>query len=189
MSAECYSDTKEVTVKKQVSTDDKTRKIQNKGQQSKKMKERVNKNKPLKVPRTVPKKDHCQRVTYLYKVGSLMLSKQLEKYGSETASKSVDTLSRKYFNHMDLVSKKAVLKLHPDMKRTLCKQCSRLLVEGVTCSTRVVNKSKKRLPHCDVLELTCTCGTAKRFPVGMDPEYTLFSEKDTVLYEMEDRAR
>lgn len=188
MSVADASTSKEVTDKKWAPNDKGARKSQNKGQQSNKMKGKVNKSKPLKIPGTIPKKDHCQRVTYLYKIGSLMLSKQLENYGSEAASKSVDTLSRKYLNHMDLVSKKAVLKLHPDMKRTMCKECSRLLVDGVTCTARLENKSKRRLPHCDVLEFTCTCGTTKRFPVGKDPEYTLFSEKDSVLYEMGDRA-
>lgn len=188
MSVADASGSKKVTDEKWTRNDKGAGKSQNKSQQSKKMKGKVNKNRPLKVPVTIPKKDHCQRVTYLYKVGSLMLSKQLEKYDSEAASKSVDTLSRKYLNHMNLVSKKAVLKLHPDMKRTLCKQCSRLLVEGVTCTIRLENKSKKQLPHCDVLEFTCTCGTTKRFPVGKDPGYTLFSEKESVLYEMGDRA-
>lgn len=150
--------------------------------QGKKVKGKVSKT--PKVPGNVPKKDHYHRVTYLYKVGSLMLSKQLENYDEEMTNKSVDTLSRIYLNHMDVVSKKAVLKLHPDMKRTMCKQCSRLLVEGVTCTVRMVNNSKKKLQHCDVLEMTCICGTTKRFPVGRDPQYTLFSEKESVLYEM-----
>lgn len=137
-----------------------------------------------RIPNSIPKKDHHQRVTYLYKLGSLMTFKQVESNISSEKRKSTDSLARLYLNHMDLVSKKAVLKLHPDIKRTVCKRCSRLLINGLTSTTRISNDSKKMLSYCDVLEIECQCGYLKRFPIGKDLGYTLFSEKDEVLHEI-----
>lgn len=144
---------------------------------------KVKKSKAPRIPSTIPKKDHCQRVTYLYKIGSMMASNQLY-YNKTISNKSIDSLSRMYLNHMDLVSKKAVLKLHPDIKRTICKKCSRLQIDGYTASTTIINESIKKLPYCDVLEKKCVCGQSKRFPIGKDEGYTLFSEKESVLYEI-----
>lgn len=144
------------------------------------------KSKTPRIPNTIPKKDHCQRVTYLYKIGSMMASNQLY-YNKTESNKSIDSLSRMYLNHMDLVSKKAVLKLHPDIKRTICKKCSRLQIDGYTTTTRIINESNKQLPHCNILEKKCVCGQNKRFPIGKDEEYILFSEKDSVLYEIENK--
>ena len=155
--------------------------------QNKKQQKQKQKHKQPRVPTSVPKKDHHQRVTYLYKLGNMMAFKQLQRELSNPNKASTDTLSRMYLNHMDLVSKKAVLKLHPDIKRTVCKNCSRLQIEGVTSTMRIDNTSKKELAHCDVLEHTCICGNAKRFPVGKDPSYTLFSEREDVLHEMAPR--
>lgn len=155
------------------------KKIQNQSKKSGKQ------GKQAKIPNTIPKKDHHQRVSYLYKLGALMTFKRVESDLNNEIEKSTDTLARAYLNHMDLVSKKAVLKLHPDVKRTVCKKCNRLLIDGLTSSTRLVNESKKGLPHCDVLTNICQCGNTKRFPIGKDPEYTLFSEKESVLFEIE----
>jgi ribonuclease P protein subunit RPR2 len=144
------------------------------------------KNKQPRVPTMIPKKDHHQRVTYLYKLGTLMSYKQLEDSCSSIEDKkSTDTLSRAYINHMNLVSKKSVLKLHPDIKRTICKQCSRLLNVGITSEIRIVNNSKKQLSHCDLLEMKCICGCIKRFPIGKNPDYTLFTEREDIIHDME----
>ncbi|KAG0673361.1 hypothetical protein C6P40_002469 [Pichia californica] len=145
-----------------------------------------NKSKTPRIPSSIPKKDHFQRVTYLYEVGAMMTGKQIENSQSKNA-KSIDTISRMCLNHMNLVSKKAVLKLHPDIKRTICKKCLRLQVDGFTTKTRIKNDSKKQLLSCDVLEKECICGVSKRYPIGRDEEYTLFSEKSSVLFEMENK--
>lgn len=138
-----------------------------------------------RIPSSVPKKDHHQRVTYLYKLGSILAFKQSQFNLPVEKKRATEVLSRAYLNHMDLVSKKAVLKLHPDIKRTICKKCNRLLIDGLTSKTRMKNNSRNKLPHCDILEISCECGSVKRFPVGKDPEYELFSEKETVLHQVE----
>lgn len=157
------------------------KKIEKQGKNKNKNK---SKNKEPKIPTIIPKKDHHERVTYLYKLGTLMAFKQFEAHSNQKR-KSLDALSRKFLNHMDLVSKKAVLKLHPNIKRTICKKCSRLLINGLSSSTRIKNDSKEHLSHCDILEMKCKCGCIKRFPIGKNPEYTLFTERDDIIFDTE----
>ncbi|KAG8167337.1 hypothetical protein KVR01_003026 [Diaporthe batatas] len=65
------------------------------------------------------------------------------------------------------VSLKSQIRVSPAMKRTICKFCDTLLVEGQTCTSTVENTSKgRRKPWADVLVITChTCHHAKRSPV------------------------
>lgn len=65
------------------------------------------------------------------------------------------------------VSLKSQIRVSPAMKRSICKFCDTLLVEGQTCTSTVENTSKGgRKPWADVLVMTChTCHHAKRFPV------------------------
>lgn len=65
------------------------------------------------------------------------------------------------------VSLKSQIRVSPAMKRSICKFCDALLVEGQTCTSTVENASKGgRKPWADVLVMTChTCHHAKRFPV------------------------
>lgn len=66
------------------------------------------------------------------------------------------------------VSLKSQIRVSPAMKRTICKFCDTLLVEGQTCASTVENPSKGgRKPWADVLVMTChTCHHVKRFPVN-----------------------
>lgn len=65
------------------------------------------------------------------------------------------------------VSLKSQIRVSPAMKRSICKFCDTLLVEGQTCTSTVENTSKGgRKPWADVLVIKChTCHHAKRFPV------------------------
>lgn len=66
------------------------------------------------------------------------------------------------------VSLKSQIRVSPAVKRTICKFCDTLLVEGQTCTSTVENTSKGgRKPWADVLVIKChTCHHAKRFPVN-----------------------
>lgn len=66
------------------------------------------------------------------------------------------------------VSLKSQIRVSPAIKRTICKFCDTLLVEGQTCTSTVENTSKGgRKPWADVLVMTChTCHHSKRFPVN-----------------------
>lgn len=66
------------------------------------------------------------------------------------------------------VSLKSQIRVSPAIKRSICKFCDTLLVEGQTCTSTVENTSKGgRKPWADVLVIKCrTCHHAKRFPVN-----------------------
>lgn len=122
-------------------------------------------------PKTIQHKDHYARVSYLYQASNLLLSK------------GNPVLSRNYSRAVDLVAKKTVMKLSPGIKRTLCKNCSNLLIPGITQATELQNMSKLQSEKSDVLVHTCLiCYTSKRFPVGKNRDYQLFYEKDGISH-------
>lgn len=71
-------------------------------------------------------------------------------------------------SHLRQVARKSQIRLHPSIKRTSCKTCDSVLIEGQTCSKQMENASKGgKKRHADVLLLECrNCGSNKRFPVG-----------------------
>ncbi len=77
-------------------------------------------------------------------------------------------MSRHLLTDLRSVSLKTMIRLTPGIKRTICKYCDTLLMEGKTCTSTVENQSKgAKKPWADVLVITCnTCGGAKRFPVA-----------------------
>ena len=88
--------------------------------------------------------------------------------GSTPQNSSTAGLSRLYVSQLRSISRKAVIRLAPEMKHTICKGCDALLRPGLTSTVQVENASRrKRKPHADVLVISCdTCGAVKRFPVG-----------------------
>ncbi|RMZ34169.1 hypothetical protein D0859_01672 [Hortaea werneckii] len=70
--------------------------------------------------------------------------------------------------HLRQVALKSQIRLRTDVKHSICKRCSSILIEGTTSNKRIENKSKGgRKPHADVLVISCkVCGADKRFPVG-----------------------
>jgi len=71
-------------------------------------------------------------------------------------------------SHMRTIASKSKAKPSVEIKRTLCKVCNTLLIEGQTSSTTIENKSRGgNKPWADVQVVTCLpCGAAKRFPLG-----------------------
>lgn len=134
-----------------------------------------------KPPTTIPHKDHYARISYLYQTSALFST--LKKY---------QVLSRNLARNVDLVSKKTVLKLTPAIKRNICKRCNTNMIAGITMKMSVENKSKSAdgggggglgmtNDRNDVLVHECLhCGQTKRFPIGKDREYRVFSEKEEV---------
>lgn len=70
--------------------------------------------------------------------------------------------------HLSIIAQKAQIRLAKELKHSICKICSSLLIEGQTCSRSKENLSKGgRKPWADVLVVKClACGYCKRFPVG-----------------------
>lgn len=81
------------------------------------------------------------------------------------------TQTRSLISQMKGVSRKSVIRIQKEIKRTVCKVCDELLVDGKTSLEKTENRSKNSAkPWADVLVVECqTCGTSKRFPVGLSP--------------------
>ena len=125
-------------------------------------------------PRSVPQRDNYGRVSFLYQVLAHLAQNPKFK-----------TLSRAFAKNVDLLSKRTVLKMTPGLKRTLCKKCHNILIPGLTMEIRLENNSRDKKPSCDILVYRCLlCKSGKRFPVGKDPNYLLFSEKEDVVFEV-----
>lgn len=122
------------------------------------------------IPKTVPKQDEYERISYLYQLGMVSVNNQKLK-----------TLSRGYNRNGNIISKKAVLRLSPHFKRNSCKKCDTIQVAGLTMSVSLVNESKDKNEKNDILIYRCEhCEDVRRFPVGKNREYELFCDKNEV---------
>lgn len=86
----------------------------------------------------------------------------------KTAIAAQKNMSRKMLTDLRAVTLKSQIRISPDIKRTICKHCDTLLIDGQTCSSVVENRSKGgKKPWADVFVIKChTCGREKRFPVS-----------------------
>ncbi|KAG2180207.1 hypothetical protein INT43_003996 [Umbelopsis isabellina] len=74
-----------------------------------------------------------------------------------TQEPALSPLSRHYCNTMKQISRKLVLRLDPNVKRSICKTCENILIPSVTSSTRVKSRPQKNIT------ITCrSCNTKKR---------------------------
>lgn len=87
---------------------------------------------------------------------------------TEEQRKAIQNVSRHALQDMRAVSLKVLIRQTPALKRTICKFCDTLQVEGKTCRSVVENTSRGgRKPWADVLAVECrTCGHTKRYPVS-----------------------
>lgn len=125
-------------------------------------------NKPKgKVVKNVPHKDQYQRISFLYQAANAM-----------AFDPATEALGRMYTRAMKDTAKKSVLRLSPTVKRSVCKKCNRVLINGYTVKTRITNSSRMANDTSDVLELVCVCGEVKRFPVGQNPDYVVWANRE-----------
>lgn len=140
-----------------------------------------------KVPKALPKRDHHMRAAYLYQAAVLS---EVGAFGGGVMGKGTrktsSALSRMYAHHLGQVSKKAVLKLHPDLKRSICKRCSRVGIPGINIKIRDVNESTAQKDIARVLEWQCVCGEVRRFPYGKNTEYVLYVDQEGKCIEWEE---
>jgi ribonuclease P protein subunit RPR2 len=134
-----------------------------------------------KQPGSVPNRPLYSRISYLYQAASYLsgvneneLQPAAESAGNVSAAKgkslehkTKQAMSRRLLTDMRATSLKTQIRLSPAMKRTICKYCDTLLIEGETCTSTVENKSRGgRKTWADVWVTTCkTCGGLKRSPV------------------------
>lgn len=129
-----------------------------------------------------PQKAMHSRVSYLYQAAIHLAINQPDhedKQQENTAGiprKAEDNpktytgnMSRRYVSEMRSITQKAQLRMSPDMKHSICKNCDSLLLEGSTCISVVENKSKGgRKSWADILLRKCTaCGKETRIPLAL----------------------
>ncbi|SCV06007.1 LANO_0H20054g1_1 [Lachancea nothofagi CBS 11611] len=125
-------------------------------------------------PKSIPNKDHMQRLNYLFQLSTFHTM-----VGAQDKSQA---LSRMYMKNLDLIQKKTKTALTPGMKRQICKECHRVQIPWRTVTSFIANESKKKTTQNQVLVLTCQCGSSKRFPFGRNREYRTHVEKDNLVY-------
>lgn len=140
----------------------------------------------------VPNKILYSRMSYLYQAATYLAlhgndtqKEQTKGTDSDTSMEDIDqcqskveanvtgscqSLSRRLISEFRLVSQKGMMRISPEMKHSMCKNCQTLLMEGTTCTAHVENRSKGgKKPWADVLVRKCnTCGLEKRFPLAAE---------------------
>ncbi|XP_071564650.1 uncharacterized protein Rpp21 [Temnothorax nylanderi] len=111
-------------------------------------------------------KDVFERMNYLYQASHLMALK--------------NRVAASYFgNNMVACAKKAVLRMEPNLKRTICKCCQSPLIPGETARVRLVSKPVKSI------KWTClTCMNTKRYPTKKG--YKIWLDQPESVVEMLD---
>ncbi|CCE94191.1 ribonuclease P protein subunit RPR2 TDEL_0H03320 [Torulaspora delbrueckii] len=105
--------------------------------------------------------DHFQRMNYLYELATWQ-TLVLGKHDPGQA------MARANVACMDRVGKKTRSRILPQLKRTCCKKCHRVLVP-----LRTVESSLKE----GVLQWNCRCGESKKFPIGSDRSFKTYGER------------
>ncbi|XP_075983026.1 ribonuclease P protein subunit Rpp21 [Anticarsia gemmatalis] len=118
-------------------------------------------------PKKVQGNDSFQRINYLYQISKMMAEKN-------------PALSSYYGNLVINVAKKNVLKIHPEIKRQLCKKCRCVLVENVTGKMKVKSSKKTK-----TIEWTCnTCNSKRYFPANKGKDHRVWLEKPEAVVEV-----
>uniref|UniRef100_A0A914WRI6 Ribonuclease P protein subunit p21 n=1 Tax=Plectus sambesii TaxID=2011161 RepID=A0A914WRI6_9BILA len=101
------------------------------------------------------------RVNFLYQA-ALFLA---EQNSAPAEDSGLTKVARFYTETLREVVRKAQVRLHPHMKRTMCKKCHRVFSDGPDSGFRVVLPRKG--PKCMVV-ICLSCGTRKNFPMRRD---------------------
>ncbi|KAF2135685.1 uncharacterized protein K452DRAFT_293037 [Aplosporella prunicola CBS 121167] len=128
-----------------------------------------------KSQKAVPNKHLHSRISYLYQAATYLAIQadngtSPQREHTQPATHAQTKISSPYHlvSHLQLVSMKAQVRLSHQVKHSICKRCSAILIAGSTSSSRVENLSRGgKKPWADVLVVECNaCGAQKRFPVG-----------------------
>lgn len=113
----------------------------------------------------LPQKNVHLRLAYLHQAATYLENQRSQNISVDHSNGSSQL--RYLISHLKGVSRKSVMRLHKDIKRSLCKGCDELLIPERTSIQVVENRSKNAAKSwADVLVIKCcTCDTVKRFPV------------------------
>jgi ribonuclease P protein subunit RPR2 len=118
----------------------------------------------------VQNKAQYSRISFLQQAAAYFATLQSAPDGTHDYSRPAELagISRRLVTDMRSVTLKTRIRLAPAVKRTICKFCDSVLVEGESCTARIENKSKGgKKPWADVLVLECkACGGLKRCPIN-----------------------
>jgi ribonuclease P protein subunit RPR2 len=127
----------------------------------------------------IPSKHLHARTTFLYQAATYLALQTMSNeaplvFGTVEQGTQPHDLSNhspvalQLASDLQQVSRKAQLRLSVDLKRTMCKRCNTILVQGRTAIQTIDNASRDgKKPWADILILECKfCGGKKRFPVG-----------------------
>ncbi|KAI0773904.1 RNAse P Rpr2/Rpp21/SNM1 subunit domain-containing protein [Fomes fomentarius] len=133
---------------------------------------------PVASLNNVANRDIIQRINFLYQAstylntiaqwtplnhGQVYHKDRGKTRNSIRNPQNTSELSRSYVSTMRIVGQKAMVRMDPSIKRTLCKKCDTILVPGSTSSVRI----KTRRGHGQIVTYTChTCGTVRRIPAA-----------------------
>ncbi|KAI6083727.1 Rpr2-domain-containing protein [Hypoxylon rubiginosum] len=135
----------------------------------------------------VPNRALHSRISFLYQAAAHFANHSQQTYSNSATKHSENTeakviakskpashmshgdqvLSRRFVTDLRAISHKSQIRMSPVMKRSICKYCDTLLIEGDTSSSVVENNSKGgKKPWADVLVVKChACQGVKRFPI------------------------
>lgn len=127
----------------------------------------------------VPNKAVHSRVSFLFQAASYLATSQppsgkdVEQSTKQVAAKAetveaaTNPISRRLASDLRSVTLKAQLRVSPQIKHAICKNCDTILIDGSTCTNAVENKSKGgKKSWADILAKKCnTCGVVKRYPL------------------------
>lgn len=133
----------------------------------------------------VPNKVLYSRMSFLYQAATYLAvqpqhseasgnnertTKQVTAEAAQSTAEFVEApnpLSRHLAFDLRSISLKAQLRISPEMKHAICKNCDTILIDRSTCTNEVENKSKGgKKPWADILVRKCnTCGAVKRYPL------------------------
>ena len=151
---------------------------------------------------SVPNRHIYSRASYLHQAAVLLNYQGLTHSASANASQLPKThksqpcaaaaqkISHCLVKDMRAVCLKAQIRQSPATKRTVCKYCDTLLIEGQNCHTVVENASKEQAkPWVDVLVIQCeTCGNKKRYPISLPKQQRKAQRKKVVERQRKDQV-
>jgi ribonuclease P protein subunit RPR2 len=129
--------------------------------------------------RSVKNRHLYSRVSFLYQAAVHLreaAALRIEDHGVE-AVRGMETyrkfrgnrgMARRLATDLRVIALKTQIRLSPTMKGKICRGCDGILIDGLTCSVTVENKSKGGWKSwADVMVWTCkSCKREKRYPVS-----------------------
>ncbi|XP_045502710.1 ribonuclease P protein subunit rpr2 [Colias croceus] len=116
--------------------------------------------------RKVQGNDCFQRINFLYQI-----SKQTAEVNP--------ALSSYYGNLIVNLAKKNVLKIHPDIKRQICKKC-KCALNNKSSKVKLNTKNKSKF----IQKICNTCGTRKNYPADKNKDHRVWLEKPDGVVEV-----